>query len=84
MCKLRDRTSHADFMFILIKAGIHPLKTNSILQLFLKKAFLFAETNYFCTIVSEDLVNSDDVTPRLSSARSRRKRFALHTLTRSN
>ena len=27
---------------------------------FLKKAFLFAETNYFCTIVSEDLVNSDE------------------------
>ena len=47
----------------------------------LKKAFLFAETNYFCTIVSEDLVNSDAVIPRLSSARSRTKRFALYTHT---
>ena len=50
----------------------------------LKKALLFAGTNYFCTIVSEDVVNSDDVIPRLYSARSRTKRFALHTLTRSN
>ena len=70
MCKLRDRTSHADFLFILIKVNSSSKDQFSFIASALKE---------------EDLASFDDVTPpRLSSARSRTKRFALHTLTRSN
>ena len=67
---IRDRTiSHADFLFISIKVNSGS-----------KDQFSFKVS----VLKEEDLVSFDHATPRLSSARSRTKRFALHTLTRSN
>ena len=63
MCKLLDRTSHTDFLLILIKVNSSSKDQFNFIASALNEALLFAETNYFSTIVSEDLVNFDDVTP---------------------
>ena len=52
MCKLRDRTSHEDFLLLLIKGGIHPLKidqfnfiASSLKRLFsLRKQITFVQS----------------------------------------